>query len=62
MNILDEVIINVEQRYKIMEKFRLVEMFNPKLFLTNEKYFPMETFSTESVYKNILDLDDLNVS
>ena len=31
-DILDEVIVHVEQKFKIMEEFRFVELLNPNLF------------------------------
>ena len=49
-NILDEVIVHVEQRFKTTEKFRFVELLNRKIFHTYEKKFPMEAFSTLDVY------------
>ena len=38
-NILDEVIVCIEQRFKTMGKFRFVELLNPKFFKTYEKIF-----------------------
>ena len=42
-----------------MREFRFVELLNPKFFHASKKKFPVETFSTSDVYKNILDLDGL---
>lgn len=58
-NILDEVIVHIEQRFKTLEEFKFVELLNPKLFHVYEKKFPMEAFSSLDACKNILDLDGL---
>ena len=36
-NILDEVIVHGEQRFKLMKEFRFVELLSPKLFHAYEK-------------------------
>uniref|UniRef100_A0A0L8G6U0 HAT C-terminal dimerisation domain-containing protein n=1 Tax=Octopus bimaculoides TaxID=37653 RepID=A0A0L8G6U0_OCTBM len=58
-NILDEIIVHIEQRFKMIKEFKFVELLNLKLFHTYEKQFLTETFSSLNVYKNILELDGL---
>ena len=58
-NILDEVIVHVEQRFKSMEESRFVVLLYTKHFHTFKKYFPMEMFPTLGVHKDVLDLDGL---
>ena len=38
-NILNEVILHIEQRFKTMREFRFVELLNPKFFHAYEKNF-----------------------
>ena len=38
-NIIDEVIVHVEQRFKTMGEFRFVELLNLELFYANKKIF-----------------------
>ena len=45
-NILDELIVHFEQRFKTMGEFRFVELLNLKLFYDYEKIFLMEAFLT----------------
>ena len=56
---MDEVIIHVEQRIKIMEEFRFVELLKAKTFSGLWNKFLMKAFATLDVLKNILDLDGL---
>ena len=56
LNIFDENIVHIEQRFKKMGEFRFVEL-NPKL--TKRKKNSIEAFSTLDVCKNILDLERL---
>ena len=57
-NILDDVIVYIEQRFKTKREFGFVELLNLKLFHDYKK-FPMEVFTNLDVYKNILDLNGL---
>ena len=45
LNILDEIIAYIEQKFKTIGGFRFIEFKNPKLFFhTYEKNFSIEAF------------------
>ena len=49
-NILNEVIVHIEQRFKTMGKFRFIELLNPKLFHTYEKKFSNGSIFNFDIY------------
>ena len=49
-NILDEIIVPIDQRFKPMGEFRFVDLLNPKPFQAHQNSFPVEAFPTLDVY------------